>query len=439
LTTKGDVLPIEPDASTVTIEHDAERSIIACHECGLIHEEFRLDEDRTVMCTRCRSPLYRERPRGLERSLSYALAAVPLFLITHIYTFIGLDLGGREVTSTLFTGPIMLFRDGMWPLAIVVALAASIIPGIKLVCTILAIISTQRSRVFPGDARFIAIRQGLSEWAMMEVFLLGVMVAYVKLKDIAIIEIGPGGFAFVGVIICLTLADRSLDSRQFWNKLAPQAKKGLLSNIPSGSRLVDCHTCRQIAVVNMDDHHAECARCGSVLHARKPNAITRTWALLVAAAVMYLPANLLPVMTVISLGKGEPDTILSGVVALIKLNMWPVALLVFFASITVPVLKLAGLVTLLVSVQKRSHKMPRDRTLMYRIIEGVGRWSMVDVFMISILVALVDFGGVASIRPGAGAICFASVVIMTMIASASFEPRLIWDVMEPSNEPKYQV
>jgi paraquat-inducible protein A len=136
------------------------------------------------------------------------------------------------------------------------------------------------------------------------------------------------------------------------------------------------------------------------------------------------------VMTVISFGKGEPDTILSGVKALIEVGMWPVALLVFFASITVPVLKLIGLIYLLVSVQLRSTWRPRDRTAMFRVIEVVGRWSMVDIFMLSILVALVNLGSIAQIEPGAGAIAFAGVVILTMLASMSFDPRLIWDVQE---------
>jgi paraquat-inducible protein A len=175
---------------------------------------------------------------------------------------------------------------------------------------------------------------------------------------------------------------------------------------------------------------AECPRCGTILHRRKPNSIARTWALVVTAAILYVPANLLPVMTVIYFGRGEPNTILSGVKELIQAGMWPVALLVFFASITVPVLKLLGLTFLLITVQRRSTWRLRDRGLMYRIIEQVGRWSMVDIFMISILVALVNLGAIATITPGAGAICFAAVVIITMFASMSFDPRLIWDAEE---------
>jgi paraquat-inducible protein A len=148
---------------------------------------------------------------------------------------------------------------------------------------------------------------------------------------------------------------------------------------------------------------------------------------------------LLPVMTVTSFGKGEPDTILSGVKLLIDAGMWPVALLVFFASITVPVLKIICLTYLLITVQRRSHWRPRDRTALYRVVEAVGRWSMVDVFMISSLVALVNLGTIATIVPGPGANAFAAVVILTMIAAMTFDPRLIWDAQERNRDGQQPV
>jgi paraquat-inducible protein A len=135
-------------------------------------------------------------------------------------------------------------------------------------------------------------------------------------------------------------------------------------------------------------------------------------------------------MTVIYLGQGDPSTIMGGVIMLLHEGMVPVALLVFFASVVVPVLKIAGLAFLLVSVQKRSTWRPRQRTVLYRVIEGVGRWSMVDVFMIAILTALVKLGALASIEPGHGAVAFSGVVILTMVAAMSFDPKLIWDVID---------
>jgi paraquat-inducible protein A len=229
-------------------------------------------------------------------------------------------------------------------------------------------------------------------------------------------------------------AEAALEPHEIWRRLGPQASVRLLGRL-GGRALLSCHNCDQLVPMAPLPARASahCPRCGAALHRRKPNSIARTWALVLTAAILYIPANVLPVMTVIYFGRGEPDTILSGVKQLVGAGMWPVALLVFFASITVPVLKLIGLTFLLITVQRRSRWRLRDRGLMYRIIEQVGRWSMVDIFMISILVALVNLGAIATIEPGVGAICFAAVVIITMFASMSFDPRLIWDAEESSD------
>ena len=196
--------------------------------------------------------------------------------------------------------------------------------------------------------------------------------------------------------------------------------------------LISCHACHQLSriPVGLTNGDAICPRCEAHIHSRKPNSISRTWALLIAAYILYIPANLLPVMTVISFGKGTPDTILSGVKELIHAGMLPIALVVFFASIMVPVTKLLVLTYLLLSVKYKSQWRPRERTVLYRITEVVGRWSMIDIFMISILIALVKLEAVATIEPGMGAISFAAVVVLTMFAAIGFDPRLIWDKME---------
>lgn len=196
--------------------------------------------------------------------------------------------------------------------------------------------------------------------------------------------------------------------------------------------IFNCHVCHQLSQawhVPVHDH-AVCPRCGASLHVRKPNSLARTWAFTLTAFILYIPANVFPVMTVISFGDGEADTILSGVMHLLAGGMWPLALLVFFASILVPMAKLIMLTILLLSVQFKSQQRPRDRTVLYRITEAVGRWSMIDIFMISILVALVKLDAIATIEPGAGATSFAAVVVITMFAAMSFDPRLIWDAME---------
>ncbi len=196
--------------------------------------------------------------------------------------------------------------------------------------------------------------------------------------------------------------------------------------------LVSCHACGRLSrlVSVAIDHHQHCPRCGAALHQRRSHSVSRTWALVLAAFILYIPANVLPVMTVIQFGSGDPHTILGGVVELFVSGMWPLAALVFFASILVPMLKLIGLTYLLITVQRKSRRRLRDRTVLYRIVEGVGRWSMIDIFMISILVALVRLGAVATIEAGPGATYFGAVVVLTMIAAMTFDPRLIWDAAE---------
>jgi paraquat-inducible protein A len=189
-----------------------------------------------------------------------------------------------------------------------------------------------------------------------------------------------------------------------------------------------CHDCALLCrLPEHGAHGALCPRCGAALHERKPQSLERTWAWLIAAALCYLPANLLPIMKVTSLGRAQADTIMSGVAYLLLHGMWPLALVVFTASVFVPLLKLAILFGLLVSVHRRSRWRPVDRTRLYRITEAIGRWSMVDIFVVTILVALVRLGNLATVEAQPGAVFFGAVVVLTMLAAESFDPRLIWD------------
>ncbi len=211
--------------------------------------------------------------------------------------------------------------------------------------------------------------------------------------------------------------------------------------------LVSCHFCHTLSKLpnNIDKKSTGkqtkilCPCCHSSLHSRIPNSLSKTWALLLAAFILYIPANTLPIMTVIYWGEGQPDTILSGVMHLLAEGMWPLALIIFIASIFIPILKLLTLLGLLISVHFQARWRPKDRTVIYRITEFVGRWSMVDIFVIALLVALVQFGNTASVSPNLGALSFATVVILTMFAAHTFDPRLIWDAMEEKENPVEEV
>ena len=195
-----------------------------------------------------------------------------------------------------------------------------------------------------------------------------------------------------------------------------------------------CTECHELNKQEADSEEQLCTRCGALIHARRPNSLTRTWALLITAAILYIPANLLPIMTVSSLGQGDPSTIMSGVIQLVQHGMFPIAAVVFIASILVPTFKLVGIGLLLFSVQRHQPLSAQQRIVMYRFIEFIGRWSMLDIFVIAILVAVVNFGRLASIEANLGAAAFASVVILTMLAAVTFDPRLIWDNTESDDD-----
>ena len=190
--------------------------------------------------------------------------------------------------------------------------------------------------------------------------------------------------------------------------------------------LAACHVCCKLASAEL--HH--CPRCGSAMHLRKNDSIQRTLALLFTACLLYIPANIYPIMITDQLGKSEESTILGGVVLLIHHGSIPIALVIFLFSVMVPIGKLMAMFYLVWTVERHSPFGPKQRTVMYQVTEFVGKWSMVDVFVVAILVALVHLGGLLAIRPGIAALSFAGVVIVTMIAAESFDPRLIWDEME---------
>jgi len=182
------------------------------------------------------------------------------------------------------------------------------------------------------------------------------------------------------------------------------------------------------------DGRCDCPRCGAALHRRKPHGLQYAWAFLVAAMICYIPANLMPIMLTEMLSGTQRDTIMSGVVYLWQSGSWPLALVVFIASVLVPLLKILSLLLLLLTVQWRSCWAPRQRTRLYRLLEVVGPWSMLDIYVVGLLVALVQLQSLATIKAGPAAIAFGAVVVLTMLSAMHFDPRLIWDSIEDDDE-----
>ena len=191
--------------------------------------------------------------------------------------------------------------------------------------------------------------------------------------------------------------------------------------------LVSCTTCGLLSRPAQAARPGYCPRCGARLVWRRQHSIQYTWALVIAAAICYVPANVLPVLSTTALGSTEDDTIMGGVIFLYASGSWPLALIVLVASVMIPLGKLVALAYLLITVQRGSVRNSHDRTRIYELVEFVGRWSMLDVFVDAFVVALVQLQPLMSVQPGLGVVFFMAVVVLTMLAAQSFDPRLIWD------------
>jgi paraquat-inducible protein A len=202
----------------------------------------------------------------------------------------------------------------------------------------------------------------------------------------------------------------------------------------AGLGLCSCHICGLVSRLDKADRPALCPRCYTRVHFRKPNSVGQCWALLIAAYILYVPANLLPIMETGSLFNYREDTIMSGVVHLWETGFWGIAAIVFIASIMVPLFKLLSLTLLLVSVQRRSTWWPMQRARLYRLVGLVGRWSMLDIYVVTLLAALVHVWPLAMVKAGTGALAFGAVVVLTMFAAMKFDPRMIWDPLRKENK-----
>ena len=407
-----------------------------CPGCGLFQIVPALAPEMRSNCGRCGTMLRITRTDPLHRCLALTAAALVLFAVLWLTMLMKVSAAGIVRETDLASGPLELVNRGLWPLAIAVAFTTVLAPLIKLAGTIYVLVGLQMSTM-PRNLRgvFLLARR-MKVWAMLDVLLLGVFVAYTKMGDLVTIDIGPAVYALGIYSVVVVWAELALDPDAVWDEIERRGQThapmppGLLDFRPGA---VSCEGCGLVAVPAEHDPH--CLRCGSALHQRKPNSLNRTWALVIAGVILYVPANIYPVLTVIQAGAGQPSTILGGVEELLASKMYPLALLVFFASILVPVFKLIGLAVMLMAVmmvttQATAAAFLRERTMLYYAVAWIGRWSMVDIFMESLLGALVQFGRVVTIEPGVGALAFCAVVFVTIFAAEAFDPRLMWDAAQ---------
>jgi paraquat-inducible protein A len=429
------------------------RHVIACHECDLLQRDHDVPPEGVLRCCRCRATLYRHHADSLDRTLAYALAACALWIISNAFPIVGLAVNGDLVETTMFGAVRVLYRDGMWPLSALIFITTMLMPACQALGLVWLLLPLRFGRTpYRAEGVFRALRVA-QEWGMTEVLILGLLVALVKLSHIASVVTGPALWSFGALMLMLAAAASAFDTRDLWSRLEghPDAGPAFDSDTPfpadtaAGCGLCVCHDCglltriapaqaqRESAYASLDapvqwpEHAGHCPRCGAHLHLRKPDSLARTWACLIAAVILYIPANVLPVMDTSSLFGAQKDTIMSGVVYLWTSGSWPLAVLVFVASIAVPMLKILAIGFLALSANVRSTWQPEHRARIYRIVELVGRWSMLDIYVIAVLTSLVQFNALATVRAGPAAIAFGAVVVLTMFAALSFDPRLIWD------------
>jgi paraquat-inducible protein A len=257
---------------------------------------------------------------------------------------------------------------------------------------------------------------------MTEVFLVGSFVSYSRIKAVSTVTVEVGGWSLVAAGLMLLIALIQLDERTVWEMLQPQRQ-----DQPGKGRTIACIICDLIVGAEADGQR--CPRCRARIHVRKPGSIQRTLAFVIAGYLLYIPANTLPVLTTVQFGRQEHNTILSGVLELIHNDLLPLAIIVFTASIVLPLVKLFGLTWMLVATRMKSSRFLVGRTRLYRTIDAIGRWSNIDIFSVAMLVAVLQFGSLTAVHAGAGLVAFAAVVIITMLATTVFDSRLMWDAI----------
>lgn len=399
----------------------------------MLHKRLPLAPREKARCVRCRSVLYRGVPPNLDRIAAITLATLIVFLIAQFFPIVEMEMHGSSTSATLFDAIRILWIEDMRTVAVCVLLFTIAFPIIELCALLYVSLALRAGYRPPGFHRLLRAVRKARQWGMTEVLMMGILIAMIKLTSVATLVFHAGLFAFGALTVLLTVV-ASFDPKVLWeigdavagvHRPAPELPAGA-GGAPSAA-LLSCHACGLVAAAVTTAHRQHCARCGSTLHRRHPDSIKRTWALLLAAAILYIPANTLPMMYTDSLSGDTQDTIMSGVLYFWDTGAPALAVIIFVASIVVPVLKLVALSLLAYTAQRGSRWRPHQRTVLYRMVEFIGRWSMLDIFVITLTVALVRFNSMAVMTPGPGALAFCAVVVLTILAALEFDPRLIWD------------
>ncbi|GMU72860.1 MAG: hypothetical protein AMXMBFR42_23160 [Burkholderiales bacterium] len=410
---------------------------LACPDCDLKQSLPELRPGGSARCARCKVTVARNPVDPIGRPLALAFAALVVFLIANTSPLMGLSAVGRESTTTILGGAIEMWQRGSQITAVFVAFCAVVAPGAFIAFMLAVLIAARRPPAPRWVGRLLRWAAVVAPWSMTEVMLLGILVALIKIAHLATVVPGIGLAGVAVLVVLLAVISSTFDTRTIWARVTwadgsppprPVRASGRSgkAHVHGGEDVVPCSACGLLSRPAASGQPGRCPRCGATLSERHHFSIQTTWALLIAASILFVPANAFPVLVTTTFGATEASTILQGVVFLWQDGSWILALIVLVASVVVPLGKLVALAYLLVTVQQGSAKSNQDRTRLYRLVEGIGRWSMLDVFVVAFIVALVQLDPLMSVAPGVGVIYFMAVVVLTMVAAHSFDPRLIW-------------
>ncbi len=410
-------------------QHHSEQ--ILCPHCDLLVELPALASNSRAVCPRCKTTLCKRIEFPHKLAMGYAFSALFMLLLANLFPFVNMEVAGVYSQITLTEIPDVMIAEGYSILSALFLVFVQIIPAfcmlaIPLLCLYRAM--SFRLKVWLAKAVFIA-----KTWCMVEIFLAGVLVSFVKLMAYGDIGVGVSFFAYCIFCVLQVKALQCIDRRWLWQQIAPLPKLATpvevgKPGLQQGVRSCPCCT----AILPVDK--LECPRCLTHGHARKHNSLQWTLALLITSVMLYIPANLLPIMVTEAFGSQISSTIMSGVILLWEDGSYPVALVIFIASILVPSLKILAISWLCWDTKWKKQRDREQMLRVYEIVEFVGRWSMIDVFVIAVLSALVRMGRLMSIYPDTGAVLFAMVVILTMFSAMAFDPRLSWDRVNKLDE-----
>jgi len=420
----------------------------ACPDCDLLLPLAEPPTGYTSHCPRCGARLRYRPSHSVSKTLGLSITGLLLYLPSVLMPLITFESFGFSDSANIIESMVNFYQNQYYFVSLMILLSALIFP-LLLFLTIFIISFCLHFHRYPSYlTRLFRWHLHLGEWAMVEVYLLGILITVIKMGDGSDVSYHGGIFCFAALVFMSSAIAMAVDRHLFWSLIenkgsdpqpmpaaspAEQQYSVTASVTARGNGLSLCHLCHKLVPLSQEGE--PCPRCQTPLHSRKPSAAIRTWAFLLTAAILILPANLLPIMEVDYFGIPDKSTIIDGIRYFFEHGSYVIGLIIFTASVLVPIFKIMGLSILLLTNRPTSIDKLRQKTIMFRFIAFIGRWSMLDIFVIALLTVVADFGFFTSVHAAPAATYFCLVVVSTMCAAITFDPRIMWDKCSGCNTP----